>query len=359
MKQSQADPNLRPAGLSGTSWNFIPVQQTAARIEGLPWSQNEHHWNRLPDRLMNDSKTSPTLRHVAAQQSGGRIRFRTRAATWALRGMLTRTETGILNTHGSLSGLDVYLRTPDAGFKFVKSAAPSMNETVFVAECKRPAALEGGVEWIVYFPLQNPLGSLELAVPDDAPILSPPPPRIEHPALFYGSSITQGFSASRPGLSYPAIISRRLDIPFINLGYGGNAKGEPEVAAAIAALDLSLFVCDLDHNLPGVPELEARHAAFVDIVRKAHPQIPILVVSSPNYWNDPDYFGKRTAIIRRTVEQACAGGDSLIEFIDGRTFWDPVVAGDMTVDNLHPNDAGFARMAEIIGDRVAKALAGR
>ena len=358
MKQSQADPNLRPAELSGTLWHFQPVQSTPAQIEGLPWWPTEAHWNRLPRALMDDPAIRPTLRHVAAQQSGGRIRFCTRAATWALRASLTRSETGTFNTPASLSGLDVYVRTA-SGAKFIRCAAPQEGETSFTAEFKRPGRLEGEREWTVYFPLQNPLAALELAFPSDAPALAPEPPRLAKPVVFYGSSITQGFSSSRPGLTYPAMISRRLDLPFINLGYGGNAKGEPEVAAAIAALEMSLFVCDLDHNIGSLEDLEALHAPFVATIRKAHPEIPILVISSPNYWNDPDYFGRRAAILQNTVDRARATGDQRITFLHGREFWDSATAGDMTVDNLHPNDAGFARMAAVIGEYFPKNLCSR
>ena len=355
MKQSQADPNLRPAVLSDTKWNFTPVQKTRALIEGLPWWSKEGHWNRLPKHLMSDPRTRPELCHVAAQQSGGRFSFRTRAATWALKATLTRSETGVFNTQASLSGLDVYARTLE-GLKYIGCAAPKNGENNFTAEFKRPHYLDEETEWTVYFPLQNPLGSLELAFPENTPALPPAPNRIKKPVLFYGSSITQGFSASRCGLTYPAIISRHLDIPFINLGYGGNAKGEPEVAAAIASLDMSLFVCDLDHNISSFEEMEARHSPFVATIRKAHPGMPILVVSSPNYWNDTDYFGKRAAIIQHTVDVARAAGDRHIEFLHGGNFWDPSTAGDMTVDNTHPNDAGFARMAELIGTCIRRLL---
>ena len=347
MKQSQADPNLAEAKLSKTPWNFQAVQQTAAQIEGLPWWPTEGHWIRLPKRLFENPNITPMLRHVAAQQSGGRLRFRTTAETWALQATLTRTETGTFNTPASLSGLDAYVRTPE-GLKFVKCAAPAEGQTTFISEFTRPKHLTGEVEWTLYFPLQNPLGTLEIAFPETAPALSPEPARLKKPVLFYGSSITQGFSASRCGLTYPAIISRKLDIPFINLGYGGNAKGEPEMAEAIAGLEMSLFVCDLDHNLGSFEEIENRYAPFLGIIRKAHPELPILVVSGPNYWNDPEYFGRRADIISRIVEEAKAAGDKHIEFLHGRDFWEPATAGDMTVDLTHPNDAGFARMAEVI-----------
>ena len=361
MKQSEADPNLCAPALSTAGWAYHPVAATAARVEGLPWSETEGHWDRLPRALMSNDSVRAALRHVAAQPSGGRIRFNTTASTWALRARLARTETCVHNTVDSLSGFDCYARPagmPGARPIFVRCAAPGEDPALVVAELERPRAFAASaeVEWTVYLPLQNPVASLELAFPADAPALPPAPARLAAPVVFHGSSITQGFSCTRPGLTYPAIIARDLDLPFVNLGYGGNAKGDPEVATAIAALPMSLFVCDLDFNLPSVEEIADKHAAFVATIRRAHPMIPILCVSAPNYWNDSDYFGRRAALIERTVLDARAGGDTRIEFLHGRDFWDADRAGDFTVDTIHPNDVGFARMAAHIGARVQALL---
>ena len=57
------------------------------------------------------------------------------------------------------------------------------------------------------------------------------PFRTAKPVVFYGTSITQGGCASRSGMSYQAILGRQLNLDFVNLGFSGNGKGEPVVAA--------------------------------------------------------------------------------------------------------------------------------
>ena len=64
------------------------------------------------------------------------------------------------------------------------------------------------------------------------------------PVVFYGTSITQGASAMRPGMGYPAIISRHLNIETINLGFSGNGKMEKELAEALSEIDASCYVID-------------------------------------------------------------------------------------------------------------------
>ena len=47
---------------------------------------------------------------------------------------------------------------------------------------------------------------------------------------------------------------------------------------------------------------------------------------------------------RDAVEQARAGGDANIAFLDGRTLW-PDGGEEYTVDGVHPTDLGFYFMA--------------
>ena len=77
-----------------------------------------------------------------------------------------------------------------------------------------------------------------LGVSKDA-TFEPTAPRKEKPILIYGTSITQGACASRPGMCHTAILGRRLDRPVINLGFSGNGRMEIEVARLLAELDAS------------------------------------------------------------------------------------------------------------------------
>lgn len=45
-------------------------------------------------------------------------------------------------------------------------------------------------------------------------------------------------------------------------------------------------------------------------------------------------------------------GDKNVYFINGKTYFYDLVGRDYTVDGTHPNDAGFVRMAEVIGSKI-------
>ena len=79
--------------------------------------------------------------------------------------------------------------------------------------------------------------------------------RAAAPVAFYGSSITQGGCASRPGNSYQAVISRMLNCDYRNFGWSGSAHGELAMAQYIAQQPMSLFFLDYDHNSPSAEHL--------------------------------------------------------------------------------------------------------
>src|SRR5205823_11246646 len=91
------------------------------------------------------------------------------------------------------------------------------------------------------------------------------------PVVFYGTSITQGGCASRPGMVHTAILGRRLDRPVINLGFSGNGKMEPELAALLAELDPAVYVLDCLPNL-NAQEIRERVGPFVRTLRQARPE---------------------------------------------------------------------------------------
>jgi len=203
-------------------------------------------------------------------------------------------------------------------------------------------------EFTINFPLYTEVTELYVGVYDDAEILPPRQYKIEKPVVFYGSSITQGGFASRPGNAYESILSRRFDFDFINLGFAGRCKGEPEMAEYISKLDMSVFVCDYDYNAPTPEHLEETHANLYKTVRATHPELPVVFMTRPKI-NLSEKERERLEIIKATYEKAKANGDKNVYFIDGKKLM--ALAGtDGTVDNVHPNDLGFASMARAVGD---------
>ena len=179
--------------------------------------------------------------------------------------------------------------------------------------------------------------------------------KYENPVVFYGSSITQGGCASRPGNAYEQMLSAWLGFEYLNLGFSGNAKGETEMAEYIAGLKMSVFVCDYDHNAPTVEHLEKTHEPFFKTFRKLQPNIPVIIMSRPKHrLTDDDK--KRLEIIRATYKNALANGDKNVYLIEGPTLIPESLSEHYSVDGIHPNDAGLYSMARVIEPLLKKLL---
>ena len=184
----------------------------------------------------------------------------------------------------------------------------------------------------------------------------PLPRAIEKPIAFYGSSITQGGCVSRPANMYSHILCRMLDADCLNLGFSGSAMGEQSIAEYLATREMSAFVMDYDYNSTSLESLANTHYPFYKTVRRAHPDLPIVIVTHPYYHAEAENDKARKDVIRETVRRAAEEGDTRVEFVDSEAFF-PLQMRDLyAVDALHPNDLGQFMMARAIYPALKRAL---
>jgi hypothetical protein len=149
-------------------------------------------------------------------------------------------------------------------------------------------------------------------------------------------------------------------VDFVNLGFSGNGRGEPELAEAMAEIEASCYVLDFAVNCPTVDELEERYTPFLAILREAHPETPIICVTpifSTNEVLNPDSAKQEPMreIIRAAVRERIEEGDTKIRLVEGYTMLGPDDREGL-VDITHPNDIGFVSMAEGLEPHLRAAL---
>ena len=322
-------------------------------ITGFPWRKPGEPLLRIPRRLVGGKLVNRGVQGLARHTSGGMIRFRTNSKYVAIRAVVGRGDMNHMPRNGS-SGFDIY-ELIKGKWRFLRVVGPSraaLKTGEFETLLLRWTS-SGMHEFLINMPLYSPVVSLKIGLSPDAKLESPSPWKIAKPIVFYGSSITQGGCASHPGNNYTAILSRELSAPQINLGFSGSAKGEPAMAEAVAELDMAAFILDYDHNAPGPEHLKKTHAAFFRIIRKAHPKLPILILTRGDNPNR-----KRTAVIRATYDEAVKAGDKHVYFINGADYFaalpDPGLA---LTDGCHPSDFGFYLMFKTVLPVLKKALA--
>jgi lysophospholipase L1-like esterase len=343
-----------PAPQPAIKWHNL----SAWPLEGQGWTKTKQPYDRLPASA--ESVVRAPVWNLASDSAGLRLRFVTDATEISARWTLRKAER-LAMPHmpaTGVSGLDLYVREVGQ-WKWIGAGRPDNPKTNAHALVKglTPGSKR---EYLLYLPLYNGVESVELGLPPGASFEQAPDRYAsQKPIVFYGTSITQGGCASRPGMAYPSIIGRTLDWPIVNLGFSGNGKTEPELATLLAELDPAAYVIDSLPNLE-VAQVGERIEPFIKTLRAAHPQTPILLVENIRYPDAGLLDGRRNrsvnsnALLRKLYDRLVAAGDKHLHYVP----CSHLLGGDGedTVDGTHPTDLGFSRMAQGMTAFVREAL---
>ena len=244
------------------------------------------------------------------------------------------------------AGFDLYRITESGEYKFIK---PYFTPSIVDKDCKgydSVLELNGEMtDYVINFPSYNDVKLLYIGVSEGTRFESAKKYKNELPVVFYGSSITQGGCACRPGNIYQNFLARWLDMDYINLGFSGNGQAQPEMVKYLAGLPMCVFVSDYDHNAPTVEHLRNTHYKLYTEIREKNPDLPYIMISKPDFkWDNPADVEKRE-IIKESYRRAVNAGDKNVYFLDGETIFGDFERDAHTVDGCHPNDLGFYKFA--------------
>ena len=326
-------------------------------IEGKGWQETKSFYDRLPAKAENVVR--PSVWNLAQNSAGISARFMTDSPEISVRWKLRSTGLSLSNMPAmSVSGVDLYVkdngrwRWAGAG----KSDKFPTNEQKVIGNMIRRKR-----EFLLYLPLYNGVESVEIGVLQNSSITKAVSfPANVKPILFYGTSIVQGASAARAGMAYPSILSRRLNLPVLNLGFSGNCKMETELADLIGEIDASVYFIDCLPNLSNGEEVEAKAPKFIEILCRKRPNTPIILVENIEY---PDVFiEERKRLIyesknkglQNVYRNLLKSGAKRIYYIPSRNLIGD--DGEATIDGVHPTDLGFMRMANVFEPVLRRAL---
>lgn len=303
-------------------------------------------YRRIPEDVARN--VSEGVYRLHTNTAGGRVRFRTDSKYVAINTKMS----GIGKMpHFALSGscgFDLYI-----GKDYFATFMPPF-DIADGYESVVELPWDGIKEITINLPLYSNVNELFIGVSNAATMEKPTPYKLDKPVVYYGSSITQGGCASRPGNAYEAIVTQELDVDHINLGFSGNARAEDEICDYICTLDMCAFVFDYDHNAPTLEHLQATHEKMFKKIRQNFPNLPIILMSRPKCALTEEEKA-RLKVIKTTYKNACNNGDINVHIIEGQELM--TLCGDKgTVDHCHPNDWGFASMASVVGPVLKNAL---
>ncbi len=310
-------------------------------------------YERLPDSLKNISRKP--LWDLGQNSAGLAIRFSSNSTTIAAKwDLLLNRELNNMSPTG-VKGLDLYC-LQNGKWVFVNSGRPigKSNTTIIISNMKPEKR-----EYMLYLPLYDGVTSLYIGVDSLSEITQPAVnlPVREKPVVFYGTSILQGCSASRPGMAHCNILSRWLNRETINLGFSGNGLLDLEIAEVMSNVDASMFVLDFVPNAT-VEQTKERTDKFYTIIRSRHPETPILFIEDPIFTHTR--FDQRIAkevkdknetlyIFFQTLKNR---REKNIYFLSSK---DMIGSdGEATVDGIHFTDLGFMRYARLLYSIIKK-----
>lgn len=319
----------------------LPVAKPFARID-------------VEKHSFNDA----TIDRYAGYSTGLAIAFKTDSKTIAAKWTTGPGNAGDNMTAISNKGMDLYIKK-DGKWVFAGVARPDMKNPPYDNHAGTVVAnMEEGVkECLLYLPLFDRVDHLEIGV-DEGSDIRPMDNPFKHRIIVKGSSVTHGASASRPGMTYAARLSRDTGWYCINLGFSGRSKLQKEYAVFLAQVEADAFIFDTFSN-PSAEIIYENFNQFVDIIRETHPETPMIFMQterreSRNFNQNSEKFESDKQKAAEEMVKARMKTDKNIYFITSEDFLGH--DHEATVDGSHPTDLGFTYMLESITPQIKKIL---
>ena len=342
------DPNmsLKNADTDGIRW-FDP-REAPFELNGFEWIKEDGVYRRLP--VHPDWEIRDAVDQLANHTAGGQIRFNSDCKRIIIKVEL-REKSGMYHMPATgQSGFDLYIKE-DGDPRYLRTARFSVDSIWYQAELFTSDDKKMRT-FTLNFPLYNGVNSVWIGVDQGSVVEAPPAFMQAGKIVVYGTSITQGGCVGRPGMAYTNILSRLLDMQFVNLGFSGNGRGEPALAHLITQISGTRCII-LDYEANAGISIKESMGPFVDVLREKHPDLPILIMSKIRYADTREGSTKYTEWMklrdfqRDLVKERRSAGDKHIHFLNGSTILGEDY-DECTVDGVHPNDLGSMLIADAL-----------
>ncbi len=326
--RSQADTN-------GLEW----VDGLSLPLESKGFANTPQPYGRIAADLL--PRCSAGVRAMSDQSTGHYFLFATDADRLAVEWVLDekRGRDPYIPPQG-LYGVDIY-DTVDGKWRFVRNGRLSDLSNPTNAVCVEMPG-RGLRPVRVYLPTRGVVRSIRLGLPKGAKLARwRHPSGVGRPVVHYGTSIVHGGCASRPGLCFTSVAGRAADVPYVNLGFSGQARLESAMADVLARIDAALYLVDPVWNC--TPDMiRERLEPFLRKLHAARPDVPILVCEGiePNGRRLPTNVAMKGVYDRLRAEGSALSARLRYLSADGLVPAD----GEATHDHCHPNDYGSVPM---------------
>ena len=314
------------------------------------FDNTELYYSRLPEDMK--ARTRKGVWDLGLNSAGLAIRFSTNSKAIGIRWTLLNYFIMHHMAGTGIRGIDLYRLDENEHWQFIGTAIPNGKDTTKTQMVV--SDMDGrDHDYMAYLPLYDGVTRVEIGVTKDAQIGQPHRDVLVKgqgkPIVFYGTSITQGGCASRPGMVYTSIVSRALQKECVNLGFSGNARMDMSIAEMMARIDADQYVIACLENCT-IKMMRDSAWNFLTYLGKKHPDTPIYLVE--HIWFSQasvskgvhDQIAEKNKYWYELYLKLRNEGYDNFRYIsaDGLTGPD----GEGAVDGTHQTDLGFLRMSE-------------
>ncbi|WP_411273861.1 SGNH/GDSL hydrolase family protein [Daejeonella sp.] len=311
---------------------------------GVPESAKESPYDRLP--LSSKGKVRKAVWDLSKNSAGLMVRFLSNSSSIKVKwGILNDTKLNHMASTG-IKGVDLYCKV-NGTWVYVNTGRPTgmENEASLVS-----TLAPGEREFKIYLPLYDGTTHVEVGI-DSTSYIRKPAPKTQLPIVFYGTSILQGGCASRPGMAFTNIISRKLNVDCYNFGFSGNGRMDQPVVDVIAGIKASFYVIDC---LPNMTPKQVTDSVMplAKAIRAKNPSTPIVFVENIEYARIPfeanlkKSFEAKNEALQTEFDKLVKGGMKGLYYISSANAIGTDNEG--TVDGTHMTDLGFMRYADYL-----------
>ena len=246
-----------------------------------------------------------------------------------------------------IKGVDLYFKQGD-DWQYINTGRPQGLKNKYTLIENMNSQIK---EFKVFLPLYDGIKNIEIGI-DSSSFIKKSEKNFKKPIIFYGTSITQGGCASRPGMVHTNIISRKLDVEVINFGFSGNGRMEKPIAELISSVEPLFYLIECMPNMISPQNISERTIPLVDTIRDKNPNTPIIFVDL--FKSSISILNEKTKIDNKEMDDALRAqfnrminlGYKNIYYLETPKITDTDNEG--TVDGVHFTDLGFKRYADFL-----------
>ena len=318
---------------------YTPKPSDAQNIIGEN-EKRKHSFQRLPDIYKNIIRKE--VWDVSENNAGVSIQLNTNSKNLKLKWRIKLDFRMNHMTDAGIKGLDIYKHVNNQ-WQYLSTGLPNSSENEHLIKFndvnKKTLCL--------YLPLYDSIVDLDIGIDDESNLKFIK--NDNKPIVFYGTSITQGGCASRPGMAHTNIISRKTIHPCINLGFSGNGHLETEIGDILSKLNAKCYIIDCLPNV-NITQIKSQIIPLVKSIRNKNNvnQSPITFIEQPlmhDAYIDED-VRKKNFLLSNEIKKCEKLGFRDIHLIGQKGCLGTDY--EATVDGVHYNDIGFQRFADHI-----------